>query len=92
MGTSGAENGRTGRYGRAKLHVIRFLAEQSFTQELFAVLVAEGKESLAYDVHAESLAVIFDTGVKLFDDVNGVVRGGKITDELFGQGIYKTEL
>lgn len=91
---TGAKYRRTGRNRRADLAVVRLNAEKTCAEKLFGVFVAEGKNavSLAYYINSKCAAVVFDNGIKLFNNDNCFMLCGEVKDQLFGKGIDKTEL
>ena len=92
--TTGAKYRRTGRDGRADFAVVRLDAEETCAEKLFGIFVAEGKNtvSLADYVNAKCTAVIFDNGIKFFNNDDCFMLCSEVKDQLLRQGIDKTEL
>ena len=90
VGTTGAENGRTGgSFLLFKYNVI--LSENDLFEKIYAVFALTGKYVLALYAISPSANLIFDNGLELFENVYVLNLSHKIIYQLFGDGIYKTE-
>ena len=89
---AGAESGRTGHGGDADVHCLRLLAEDALAQELGVELIELAGHGLALagDSRGEDLGL--HEAVELFDDIELIDLGGKVTDKLDGQRVCQPEL
>ena len=92
MRTAGAKHGRTGRDLICDHRGISLFAEKVFSEKILRELADIGKNVLSYNVVAELSYEVLDNAVKLFDNDDLLESLAELTNELFGKGIYKTEL
>ena len=91
VGATGAENGRT----RGSILLFEYnviFAKNCRFKHVNAIFTLTGKALLALNREAPSSDLLFNNGLKLLKNVNGLDLGNEILNKLLGNGVNETEL
>ena len=92
VGTTRAKRRRTGHRLCVHLHRPGLRAENAFAQQLGIELIKSAGQFLAHALNAGGADLLLHDGLQLLNDIELPHPGGKITDEIHGQRIGKTQL
>ena len=92
VGTSRAKGRRTAGRGHIGLAEICFLTQHPLPQQLGIQLVQKARQFLAHTGDAGGLDLILHKGFQLLDDIELFHTGGKVPDQIHGQGEGQAQL